>query len=164
MKVYQDILGDSSNTIQGDVIDTLPKLDKKFDASLLGWAAHEIESSQLKQTYTAINQILKSGGILLIADFVSDLIPEGESLANQLIKKRRKSVMEDPESRHNEQWLKDINKDIHKHSKHNHVEQHPRHKHHYPIKDHFSFLNEAGFSITEEVWRYMDSSMILAIK
>ncbi len=156
LQVYQNILGDSALTIQGNILNTLPKLDKNyFDSAILGWASHEIESSQLEQVYKEINHALKPKGVLLIADFVSGMIPELESLNSKLIKKRRDDLMLDPKSREQEEWLKNMNK-------HNHSKEH--HKQHYFVKEHFNFLNIAGFSTVEEVWCYMNSSMIIAMK
>lgn len=164
LEVYKDILGKSSNTIQGNILETLPKLDKNsFDFAILGWASHEIESSQLEQVYKEINRVLKPKGVLFIADFVSALIPEIKILSDQLIKKRREAIMSDPENREQEEWLKNINKHHHHYSKENHGNHH-HHREEYFVKEHFNFLNNACFSTVEEVWRYMNSSMIIAIK
>jgi ubiquinone/menaquinone biosynthesis C-methylase UbiE len=162
LNVYQDMLMESAKTIQGNILNTLPNINENyFNSAILGWASHEIESSQLEQVYKGINRALKPKGFLLMVDFVSELAPEIENLSIQLIKKRRDNLMLDEKSREQEQWLKEINK--HNHSKHHHGE-HQRHKKHYFLKEHFNFLNNAGFSVVEEVWRYMNSSMILAIK
>lgn len=166
LEVYQNVLGESANTIQGNILNTLPTLDKdKYSVFILGWAAHEIEQSQLENIYKSINQTLKTGGIFMIADFVSGLNPEVENISQQIIKKQRENLMADPESRKQELWLKEINSHNHHHHKHNHSEHNnQRHKHHYSVNEHFNFLKNAGFSLSEEVWRYMNSSMILAVK
>ncbi len=165
LHIYQDILGKSAYTIQGNILNTLPNLDKnKFTVALLGWASHEITPLQLEQVYTSVRQLLKPGGLLLIADFVSGLLPEINELSVQLIKKQRENLLLDTKSRQQEEWLKDINKDnIHNHSKHHH-DEHSQHRQDYQVNEHFRFLKNAGFSVTEEVWRYMNSSMILSVK
>ena len=170
LSVYKDILGDSANTIQGDLLNTLPDLaknnsDQLFDAVILGWASHEISQSNLEQIYKAVNLLLKPKGILLIADFVSALNPEVEEISKELIKKIREDLMSDPENQQQEQWLEDINNyNAHDHAKHNHKHHQHGKRNDYKVDEHFNFLNKAGFSVSEEVWRYMNSSMILAIK
>ena len=160
LQVYQDILASSVKTIKGDLVNTLPKLDKNFfDSAILGWASHEIPQAQLEAIYSLIRETLKSQGLLLIADFVSVSIPEIDSLSKKLIQKRREALIKDPIKMDEENWVKGLDK--HQHHNHN---QHHRHKQHYSVKEHLSFLNNAGFSVTEEIWKNMNSSMIVAIR
>lgn len=162
LQVYQDILASSVTTIKGDILNTLPKLNKAFfDSALLGWASHEIPQAQLETIYSLIRETLKPQGLLLIADFVSVSITEIDSLSKKLIQKRRESLIKDPIKMEEENWVKSL--DRHEHHNHNHS-QHHRHKQHYSVKEHLSFLNKAGFSVTEEIWKNMNSSMLLAIR
>lgn len=146
LNVYQDVLGDSCKTIQGDILSTLPDLVKtnnSFDVVLFGWSAHEIPKEKLEEIYSTVNLLLKPQGILLIADFVSELNAEMQSISTQLIKKRRNNLMVNPESMQQEKWLKELDShNIHNHSKHHHHnhEHSNHHRHDYKLNEHFDLL------------------------
>ncbi|HEY9843321.1 MAG: class I SAM-dependent methyltransferase [Candidatus Sericytochromatia bacterium] len=165
LQVYQTLLGPASHILQGDFLTTLPELCQSagpvLDAVFFGWAAHEIPAAQLQDVYARIHQALKPGGLLLIADFMTGLQPAAEALALELTHRRRAQMMADPELQRQEQAL-------HTHTRHEHGQPHQHtHPHanvrHYPPEEHAGFLSAAGFGLIEEVWRYLNNRMLLAI-
>lgn len=178
LEVYQTLLGPSVRLLQGDFLTTLPELAQaeagSLDAVFFGWAAHEIAEDQLQSIYTLLYQLLKPGGQLLIADFVSGLKPEVATLARELTQQRRAEIMADPKRRQQEQSLQAQHGHHHGHQhghqhgqahQHGHGQPHQqRTPRHYQPAEHFQFLKTAGFELTEEVWRYLNSSLIMAVK
>lgn len=166
LNLFKDILGDSAKTITGNILNTLKDIENNyFDCAVLGWASHEIPHEQLIQIYSLVRNVLKPNGYFFIADFVQINNPKIEILSKNLTNKRREYILSDPKMLEEENWVKGLNK--HKHHNHghhhNHNEQH-RHNKHYSIKEHTEFLNNAGFNTVDEIWKSMNSSMLLAIK
>lgn len=184
LEVYRTLLGETARMLPGDLLETLPALAAEgpaFDAIFFGWAAHELASDQLMQIYGDTLRILKPGGRLLIADFVTDPDPELQALSVRLTQARRAALLADPHQRQQEMLLKQghshgghAHGDGHQHGHGAHA--HPGHGHaghqshanhptprHYSAQEHFSWLRRAGFAQTAEVWRYLNSSLFLAV-
>jgi SAM-dependent methyltransferase len=154
LKVYQTVLGERAQILQGNMLETLPLLAKServcaFDAVIFGWTAHELEPSHLGQVYQQLHKMLKPSGILLMVDFVAGLSLQIEVLNQQLTQKRLepKQGLDDAAKKH-----------AHTHSSGQHG-----HKQHYSLQEHQHFLEQAGFAQAEEVWRYLNSCMVLAL-
>lgn len=172
LEVYRTLLGETARILPGDLLETLPALAAEgpaFDAVFFGWAAHELSPDQVARIYREARRMLKPGARLLIADFVTDPNPELQSLGARLTQARRAALMADPHQRQPEM----MREQGHSHGGHaHHGHAHSGHEghakgrptpRHYSAREHFSWLRQAGFAQSAEVWRYLNSSLFLAV-
>lgn len=158
LDAFQKVLKDSSRIQPGSLLDTLPRLVQEeattYDAVLLGWAAHEMPLEDLKCVYAQALKLLKPDGFLFIADFITHRYSAITQL-NQHLTQRRKTFLKKTKSPESAQTADSQH--------HNHSGRPHHHPRHFTIQEHLEALNKAGFALKEEVWRHMNSSLIMAV-
>lgn len=128
-----------------------------YDAAFLGWVTHEIEPRHLLALYGNIAQLLRPGGLLFNADFMDGLQGDWRNLGGDYQRRRlgtsfpafnarfeklpqvAAAVARDRQTR--TRWTVRHAPDAHK-----------------------RLLLDAGFAEAEEVWRYVGSAMVMAIR
>lgn len=165
LTVCQQVLGEAVTVHPGDLLNTLPQLaqqeERTFDAVLLGWAAHEMPLKDLEHVYRAALQLLKPDGMFLIADFVSHKGSVLQALGSQLTRLRREAFLANPQHREQEKAFHHGHAGGHQH--HGQPDDAQRAPRHYEVEAHIQALRQAGFAVNQEVWRHLNSSLIMAI-
>ena len=128
-----------------------------YDAAFLGWVTHEIEPRHLLTLYANIGQLLRPGGLLFNADFMDGLQGDWRNLGGDYQRRRlgngfaafnarfeklpevAAAIATDRQAR--TRWTVRHAPDAHK-----------------------RLLLDAGFVDAEEVWRYLGSAMVMAIR
>lgn len=128
-----------------------------YDAAFLGWVTHEIEPRHLLTLYANIAQLLRPGGLLFNADFMDGLQGDWRNLGGDYQRRRlgnsfpafnarfeklpqvAAAIVRDRQTR--TRWTVRHAPDAHK-----------------------QLLLDAGFEGAEEVWRYVGSAMVMAIR
>lgn len=141
---------------------TVPEWDERitngsFDAAFIGWATHEIEPWNLNQFYKTVAGKLREGGLLFNADFMSGLKPSFRDLANDFVRKRVTNSFNsfDKEFSQDKVIIKLQEKNDNQRTVWN-----VRHA----VDFHLKAIEAAGFKDAEEIWRYLNYSLILAIR
>lgn len=128
-----------------------------FDAAFIGWATHEIEPWHLNQFYKNIAGALREGGLLFNVDFMSGLKPSFRDLANDVARKRVTNEF----NSFNKKFVQD--KVIAK-LQDGDDEQRTVWNVRHDVNYHLMAIEATGFKDAEEIWRYMNYSLILAIR
>lgn len=128
-----------------------------YDAAFLGWVTHEIDPRHLLTLYGNVAQLLRSGGLLFNADFMDGLAGDWRNLGSDYQRRRvgnsfpafnarfeklpqvAAAIVRDRQTR--TRWTVRHAPDAHK-----------------------RLLLDAGFAEAEEVWRYLGSAMVMAIR
>lgn len=155
--VYQRMIDAPQKHDIGSFFEVLPRWveeNRLHDVVVLGWTAHEVYPWHLQDLYGYILRILKPQGVFLMADFVSGLSPAFADLGRDIARMRRDLLLR-------ENSLQVLKSD----STCDSIVPSPslwlnvRHD----VEAHVSCLNQVGFTFVEEVWRYMNHRMLLAI-
>jgi ubiquinone/menaquinone biosynthesis C-methylase UbiE len=141
---------------------TAPEWDKQlrngsFDVAFIGWVTHVIEPWHLNQFYKNIASALREGGLLFNVDFMSRLKPSFRDMATNVVRKRITNDFDlfDKNFSKKEAITKLQGEDNKQRTAWN-----VRHDVDYHIKA----IEAASFKDAEEIWRYLNSSLILAIR
>jgi len=146
--------------IKGDLTENAWTSDLtagSYDAAFLGWVTHEIEPRHLGTLYGNIAQLLRPGGLLFNADFMDGLQGNWRNLGGDYQRRRlgnsfpafnarfeklpqvAAAIARDRQAK--TRWTVRHAPDIHK-----------------------QLMLDAGFVEAEEVWRYLGSAMVMAIR
>lgn len=135
-----------------------------FDAVFTGWVTHEIEPWNLDTFYAEIARMLRPGGVLFNADFMTALSDGWRDLGADYQRRRVGSGFAQFRNRFDRYFPTLIAPVAASASPHQPSEQRTRwNKRHTPM-DHLERLQRAGFVDAEEVWRYLGYSMVMAVR
>jgi RimJ/RimL family protein N-acetyltransferase/ubiquinone/menaquinone biosynthesis C-methylase UbiE len=128
-----------------------------YDAAFLGWVTHEIEPRHLLTLYGNIAQLLRPGGILFNADFMDGLQGDWRNLGSDYQRRRLGNSFPTFNARFEKlpQVAAAIAKDR---------QTRTRWTVRHAPDAHKQLLLDAGFVEAEEVWRYVGSAMVMAIR
>jgi RimJ/RimL family protein N-acetyltransferase/ubiquinone/menaquinone biosynthesis C-methylase UbiE len=146
--------------VKGDLTDNdwaSELADGSYDAAFLGWVTHEIEPRHLPTLYANISRLLRPGGMLLNADFMDGLQGNWRGLGGDY--QRRRLGNSFPAFNARFEKLPEVAAAIarDRQSKTRWTVRHPP-------DFHKQLLLDVGFAEAEEVWRYVGSAMVMAIR
>jgi RimJ/RimL family protein N-acetyltransferase/SAM-dependent methyltransferase len=157
----QLVASDSPVTfIKGDLTEnawTSELTAGSYDAAFLGWVTHEIEPRHLLTLYGNIAQLLRPGGLLFNADFMDGLQGDWRNLAGDY--QRRRLGNSFPAFNARFEKLPEVAAAIAR-DRQTRTRWTVRHA----PDAHKRLLLDAGFVDAEEVWRYVGSAMVMAIR
>ena len=141
---------------------TAPEWDKQlingsFDIAFIGWVTHVIEPWHLNRFYKNIASALREGGLLFNVDFMSRLKPSFRDMATNVVRKR---ITDDFDSFDKNFSKKDAITKLQGEDNKQRTSWNVRHD----VDCHLKAIEAACFKDAEEIWRYINSSMILAIR
>ncbi len=155
------IAGDAPVTfVKGDLADNAwasGLTAGSYDAAFLGWVTHEIEPRHLLTLYGNIGQLLRPGGLLFNADFMDGLQGDWRNLGGDYQRRRLGTAF--PAFNARFEKLPDVAAAITR-DRQTRTRWTVRHA----PDVHKQRLLEAGFVDAEEVWRYLGSAMVMAIR
>jgi SAM-dependent methyltransferase len=128
-----------------------------YDAAFLGWVTHEIEPRHLLTLYANISQLLRPGGLLFNADFMDGLQGDWRNLGGDY--QRRRPANGFPAFNARFERLPEVAAAIAR-DRQTRTRWTVRHA----PDAHKRHLFDAGFVEAEEVWRYVGSAMVMAIR
>ncbi|WP_428661055.1 GNAT family N-acetyltransferase [Reyranella sp.] len=128
-----------------------------YDVAFLGWVTHEIEPRHLLTLYGNIAQLLRPGGLLFNADFMDGLQGDWRNLGGDYQRRRLGSSF--PAFNARFEKLPEVAAAIarDRQAKTRWTVRHAPDAHKRQLFD-------AGFVDAEEVWRYLGSAMVMAIR
>lgn len=132
-------------------------INGSFDAAFIGWATHEIEPWHLNRFYKNIAGALREGGLLFNVDFMSGLKPSFRDLANDVARKRVTNEF-------NSFNKKFVQEEVIAKLQADDDEQKTVWNVRHDINYHLMAIEANGFKDAEEIWRYLNYSLIIAIK
>jgi len=128
-----------------------------YDVAFLGWVTHEIEPRHLLALYGNIAQLLRPGGLLFNVDFMDGLKGDWRNLGGDYQRRRLGNGFPAFNSRF--ERLPEVAAAI---------ARDRQTKTRWPVRhapdSHKQLLLDAGFVEAEEVWRYVGSAMVMAIR
>jgi RimJ/RimL family protein N-acetyltransferase/ubiquinone/menaquinone biosynthesis C-methylase UbiE len=128
-----------------------------YDAAFLGWVTHEIEPRHLLTLYGNIAQLLRPGGLLFNADFMDGLKGDWRNLGGDY--QRRRLGNSFPVFNARFERLPEVAAAVAR-DRQTRTRWTVRHA----PEAHKQQLLDAGFVEAEEVWRYLGSAMVMAIR
>jgi RimJ/RimL family protein N-acetyltransferase/ubiquinone/menaquinone biosynthesis C-methylase UbiE len=128
-----------------------------YDVAFLGWVTHEIEPRHLPELYTAIAKLLRRGGLLFNTDFMDGLQANWRNLSGDYQRRRIGNAF--PAFNARFEKLPQVAEAI---AKDRRVKTRWSVRHTPDV--HMRLLLETGFVESEEIWRYLGSSMVMAIR
>jgi RimJ/RimL family protein N-acetyltransferase/ubiquinone/menaquinone biosynthesis C-methylase UbiE len=146
--------------IKGDLTENAWAADLvpgSYDAAFLGWLTHEIEPRHLLTLYGNVAQLLRPGGLLFNADFMDGLQGDWRNLGGDY--QRRRLGNSFPAFNARFEKLPQVAAAIAK-DRQTRTRWTVRHA----PDAHKQLLLDAGFVEAEEVWRYVGSAMVMAIR
>ncbi|CAN5402133.1 hypothetical protein BH10PSE6_BH10PSE6_19440 [soil metagenome] len=146
--------------IKGDLTENAWASDLtpgSYDVAFLGWVTHEIEPRHLLTLYGNIAQLLRPGGLLFNADFMDGLQGDWRNLGGDYQRRRLGNSFPAFNARFEKlpQVAAAIARD--RQAKTRWTVRHAPDAHKQQLLD-------AGFVEAEEVWRYLGSAMVMAIR
>lgn len=146
--------------VKGDLTEnawTSELTDESYDAAFLGWVTHEIEPRHLPTLYANISRLLRPGGILFNADFMDGLEGNWRNLGGDYQRRRLGNAF--PAFNARFEKLPEVAAAI---------AQDRQTKTRWTVRHvpdaHKQLLLDVGFVEAEEVWRYLGSAMVMAIR
>ncbi len=129
-----------------------------------GWVTHEIEPWHLDTLYSEIARVLRWGGILFNADFMSALSGGWRDLGSDYQRRRVGIGFAQFRARFDRCFPTLETPPVATAAAHQPAEHRTRwNKRHTPT-EHMQHLQRAGFVEAEEVWRYLGYSMVMAVR
>lgn len=146
--------------IRGDLTENAWTSDLapgSYDVAFLGWVTHEIEPRHLLTLYGNIAQLLRPGGLLFNADFMDGLQGDWRNLGGDYQRRRLGNAFPAFNARFEKlpQVAAAIAKDR---------QARTRWTVRHAPDAHKRQLLDAGFVEAEEIWRYLGSAMMMAIR
>jgi RimJ/RimL family protein N-acetyltransferase/ubiquinone/menaquinone biosynthesis C-methylase UbiE len=146
--------------VKGDLTDNAwasELTDGSYDAAFIGWVTHEIEPRHLPTLYANVSRLLRQGGILFNADFMDGLQGNWRNLGGDY--QRRRLGNSFPAFNARFERLPEVAAAIAK-DRQTKTRWTVRHAQDF----HKQLLLDVGFVEAEEVWRYLGSAMVMAIR
>lgn len=128
-----------------------------YDAAFLGWVTHEIEPRHLLTIYGNIARLLRPGGLLFNADFMDGLEGDWRNLGGDY--QRRRLGNDFPAFNARFEKLPEVAAAIAR-DRQTRTRWTVRHA----PSAHKQHLLDAGFAEAEEIWRYIGSAMVMAVR
>lgn len=128
-----------------------------FDVVFMGWLTHEIEPWRLPGLYKQLAASIRPGGLLLNVDFMTGLKPGFQDMAVDLTRSGVTGEWREFSAWFDEQLYGETQAPEDQ-------EQRTRWIVHHARDLHLREIAAAGFPEAEEVWRYLNSALIMAVR
>ena len=170
LRIARTVMGaERVRWIQSEVAESWEELGLgEFDMVFMGWLTHELAPWQLAALYANVFAVLRPTGLLLNADFMPNLAPGFRELAQDMTLHRLTDDLNDYHRAVSQSPAWNEALDPEAAPLNPNPPQLPaastRWRTYHTAVEHRRALDAAGFRETEEVWRYMESGMILAVR